>query len=115
MIKTWAGVRWNPSFLLCKVISGTYSVYVQPVCSRVSEMGQTREASPANTERPYVICFSKSSKFWDVCYRSSNAGDWLRPDGAAPQFSPSYWVACSGDASGTNSAELLNFFASAQS
>ena len=72
-----------------------------------------KEAYPEPIERAYVVCFDHSTKFWEVCGWSSKEGRWVRPDGGAPQFSPSSWVTCSGDA-GTKNAEILNVFAGAQ-
>src|SRR5438046_555471 len=72
-----------------------------------------KEAYPEPIERAYVICFDHSTNFWEVCGWSSKEGRWVRPDGGAPQFSPSSWVTCSGDV-GTKNAEILNVFAGAQ-
>ena len=73
-----------------------------------------KETCPEPRERAYVVCFDDSAKFWEVCCLPSKTGRWFRPDGGTPQFSPSSWVTCSGDASGTKNAEILNVFASAQ-
>jgi len=72
-----------------------------------------KEAYPEPIERAYVVCFDHSTNFWEVCGWSSKEGRWVRPDGGAPQFSPSSWVTCSGDV-GTKNAEILNVFAGAQ-
>ena len=72
------------------------------------------ETYPEPREQTFVVCFDDTTKLWEVCCWSSKAGRWARPDGGAPQFSPSSWITCSGDASRTKNAEILNVFASAQ-
>src|SRR5438552_6742465 len=76
-------------------------------------MGQTKNVYAKPKERAHVVCFDASAKSWEVCFWSSEAG-WVRPDGGAPQFSPSTWVTCSGDPSGAKKREILSVFASAQ-
>src|SRR5260370_39869153 len=92
-----------------------YIVFTEEVCvHRVQEMRHTKEANPKSVERAYVLCFDDSARHWEVCYWSSNAGRWFRPDGEAPQFSASYWIPCSGNTGGTENAEISNVFASAE-
>src|SRR5437764_6360564 len=77
-------------------------------------MSHTMTTYGKSIERAYLICLDRSGKLWEVCCWSSKTGGWVRPDGGALQFSPSYWVASSGDASETKNAEILNVFAGAQ-
>src|SRR5687767_11276815 len=72
------------------------------------EIAKTLGRDPSPKDQAYAVCFDDSRTVWEVCCWSSKARVWLRPDGGAPQFSPSSWVKCSGDFSGTKNAQLLN-------
>ena len=55
----------------------------------VTEVARLVSRAMATSPKPpsYFVCFDKSAHFWEVCCWS--AGNWVRPDGVAPQFSPS--------------------------